>query len=196
MSRFRAEQWSLSFEIVDVKYDFLVKSSSLRFLEKHLANALLVLSVLAIVSTVIVLASRVGEASDPVLQHLLLPVTAKPAYRLIWVFQPEDCGASQEALDVLNESYAQRKSVLGVLGAENISDLHDVRKAYDVRIPIMRVDPATLARFLAHLGYHATPVVMIVDAAGQIREAAPGAEATELATRWLSQMPGVFNAMR
>ena len=156
----------------------------LPLLKKYSANLLLGLGIIVVTLTLSLLSLRLREASTPSWQKVTSGLRPNSKGHLIWIFQPEDCGASQDVVDVLNSAYSKGRSIRAVVGADNASIAEAVKTAYNVNLPLMRIDPATLGRLLRSLGYQSSPIAIVLDSAGQIREIAPGKDATPIALRW------------
>ena len=92
---------------------------------------------------------------------------------VVLVFRPRDCSSGIESLAWWNSVYKDGEaSVIGLLVGADSSTALTIRSGAGLRFPIRRVSDAAVARGLASIGYHDTPLVLIVDRHGRVRSAA------------------------
>lgn len=149
-------------------------------------NSIIAVGIIALIGSLAKVSLELRRADSPLLQSTFSEVRSDGTDRLLWLFQPEDCGQSQEVLDVLNEAYRSGKRVSGIIGSRNQTTVENAKIAFGIGIPLVEADPSQIGRFLLMLGYHASPVLVALDKDGQVQQVVPAESAVAFARRWLT----------
>jgi hypothetical protein len=130
--------------------------------------------VLAVLALAAAGAALVAQARVRPIGVDVLPGSGDAVPALVIAFQRADCGSSTLSLAAWNDFAAQGiVPVAGLLvGAETQSAADSIAAEFDLRFPLSPDRRRRGERFLAGLGYQATPVVVALDGQGRMRYAA------------------------